>query len=456
MTDIAFRSVNPATEEGLESFPAHTPAGVEAILAAVTVAGKAWRARPVADRCALVRSVGSALRSKSAVYAAAITAEMGKPITEARDEVEKCAVTCDYYADHAEQFLANQPAPSDSRNSFISYAPLGTVLAVMPWNFPLWQVIRFAAPALCAGNTAILKHAASVTRCAFLLEELFASAGVPDVFRAVLIPNEGVGDLIADPRIAAITLTGSEAAGSAVASAAGRHLKKTVLELGGSDPFIVLDDADVEGAARTAVKARFLNCGQSCIAAKRFIVTQAVADAFEEALVAATRALRVGDPSREETQLGPLARDDLRTGVERQIRSSVSAGARVACGGERHGERGYFLQPTVLLDCTAGMTVMTEETFGPVAPVIRVADDRAAVAVANSSDFGLGGNIWTSDVERGVELAQALDCGGVFVNGMTHSDARLPFGGVKRSGYGRELHEYGIREFVNVKTIWRP
>jgi acyl-CoA reductase-like NAD-dependent aldehyde dehydrogenase len=329
------------------------------------------------------------------------------------------------------------------------------VLAVMPWNFPLWQVFRFAAPGLMAGNTAVLKHAANVSRCALDIEDVFRRAGFPDgVFRTLLIPGGAVSRVIEDARIRAVTLTGSDATGARVAATAGEHLKKTVLELGGSDAFVVLADADLEEAARVGAKARFQNCGQSCIAAKRFIVVEQVAAEYERLLVEQARALKLGDPRDEATQMGPMARSDLRDSLEDQVRRAVADGAQVATGGRRTGERGWYYEPTVLTGCSPQNTAFREETFGPVAAVMRVRDERHAVEVANDSPFGLGGNLWTRDVERGIALARQIDTGGVFVNGMTHSDARIPFGGVKRSGYGRELSSFGIREFVNVQTIW--
>ena len=401
--------------------------------------------------------VAELLRERRDPLASLITAEMGKTTAEARAEVEKCAFTCDWFAAHAAGFLADEPSPSDSPRSFVAFEPLGTVLAGMPWNYPLWQVFRFAAPGLCAGNCAVLKHASNVSGCALAIGDLFKDAGFPrGVFAVLLIPNDRVAAVIEDPRVAAVTLTGSTAAGRSVGAAAGRSLKPAVLELGGSDAFIVLDDADLEAAASAAAKARFQNAGQSCIAAKRFIVVDAVADDFEELLVAEARRVVVGDPLRESVTMGPLARGDLRETLERQLRDSVAAGARLRCGGGRLDGRGYFVTPAVLTGCTSEMPAFREETFGPLAAVMRVASADEALSQANNSDFGLGGNIWTRDEERGVALARRMDSGGVFINGMTHSDPRIPFGGVKDSGYGRELASFGIREFVNVKTIWRP
>jgi acyl-CoA reductase-like NAD-dependent aldehyde dehydrogenase len=449
-------SVNPATEERIATYQVHSESHVDAVLDAAMTRRPSWRATPIMDRCALMSRVAELLRERRDTLASLITAEMGKTIAEARAEVEKCAFTCDWFAEHAGEFLADAPSPSDSPRSFVAFEPLGTVLAGMPWNYPLWQVFRFAAPGLCAGNCAVLKHASNVSGCALAIGDLFEHAGYPrGVFAVLLIPNHRVAAVIEDARIAAVTLTGSTAAGRSVGAAAGRSLKPAVLELGGSDAFIVLDDADLEAAASTAAKARYQNAGQSCIAAKRFIVVDAVADDFEELLVAEARKVVVGDPLRESVTMGPLARGDLRDTLERQLRDSVAAGATLRCGGGRLDGHGYFITPVVLTGCTSEMPAFREETFGPLAAVMRVASADEALSAANNSAFGLGGNIWTRDEERGVALARRMDSGGVFVNGMTHSDPRIPFGGVKDSGYGRELASFGIREFVNVKTIWR-
>jgi acyl-CoA reductase-like NAD-dependent aldehyde dehydrogenase len=451
------RSVNPATEEPVATYPVHSEREVDEVLDAAIAAFPGWRATPVDERCALLVRVARLLRQGSEQLAQLVTAEMGKPIAEARAEVDKCAFSCEWFAEHAPGFLADQPSPSDSPRSFVAFEPLGVVFAGMPWNFPLWQVFRFAAPSLAAGNCAVLKHASSVSGCALAIAQLFESAGFPEgVFSVVLIPSERVGAVIEDPRIAAVTLTGSTAAGRSVAAAAGRSLKPAVLELGGSDAFVVLEDADIAAAASTAARARFQNAGQSCIAAKRFIVVEDVADEFEELLVAEARRVVVGDPLDASVTMGPLARSDLRDAIERQLTESIAAGATLRAGGTRPDGRGFFFTPAVLTGCTFEMSAFREETFGPLAAVMRVASADEAIAAANHSDFGLGGNIWTRDEERGVTLARQFHSGGVFVNGMTHSDPRLPFGGVKDSGYGRELSSFGIHEFVNVKTIWRP
>ncbi|HUY61402.1 MAG TPA: NAD-dependent succinate-semialdehyde dehydrogenase, partial [Candidatus Dormibacteraeota bacterium] len=432
------QSINPATGAVIEEFTPTAPAEVDTILAAVAAAQQRGRAASFAQRRAWMRGVAGQLRRHAERFAASMTAEMGKPVTDARAEIEKCAVTCEYYADHAERFLADEPAPSDSPHSFVAYEPLGIVLAVMPWNYPFWQVVRFAAPALMAGNAAVLKHASCVSRCALQLEEVFLAGGFPqDTFRTLLVPAAGVAQIIADPRVRAVTLTGSDVTGSQVAAVAGQHLKKTVLELGGSDAFIVLADADLEAAVRVGVRARFQNAGQSCIAAKRFLLVESVADEFEARFAAAARELIVGDPTDPETQMGPLARADLRDDLHQQVTASVAQGARVLAGGHPLDGPGSFYAPTVLAGVTPQMPAFREETFGPVAALTRVPDAAAAVALANDSAFGLGGNLWTADLEQGVALARQMDTGGVFINGMTHSDARIPFGGVKRSGYGR-------------------
>jgi acyl-CoA reductase-like NAD-dependent aldehyde dehydrogenase len=379
---------------------------------------------------------------------------MGKPIVEAEAEIEKCAWNCDYYAEHASAMLAPEQAPIGARESYVQFQPLGLVLAIMPWNFPFWQVVRFLAPALMAGNGAVLKHASNVPQCALAIEEACRLAGLPGgLFGTVLVPGSLTERLIVDPRIAAVTLTGSSVVGAQVASAAGKVLKKQVLELGGADPFIILRDADLDAAAQVATKARNQNTGQSCIAAKRFIVEESVADAFTEKFAAAVGALRVGDPMQRQTNVGPLARGDLRDDLASQVQRSVGQGARLVRGGAPTGERGYFYQPTVLDGVTDQMPAFREETFGPVAAVIRARDAEHAVELANDSEYGLSSNLWTRDIALAKELATRIEAGGVFVNGFTASDPRLPFGGVKHSGYGRELSHYGIKEFTNIQTV---
>ncbi|HVB21604.1 MAG TPA: NAD-dependent succinate-semialdehyde dehydrogenase [Ktedonobacteraceae bacterium] len=452
---MSIQTIQPATGEVLETFESYSAAQINEVLDEARNAFTRWRETTFAERGAILHKVAAHLREHKEELAATATEEMGKPIVEAEAEVEKCAWNCDFYADNAEKYLADEHVATNATDSYVSFQPLGVILALMPWNFPYWQVFRFAAPALMAGNTAVLKHASNVSRCALKIEQIFHESGLPHgAFRTVLIPGAETGPLIADRRIAAVTLTGSDAAGVAVASASGHALKKNVLELGGSDAFIVLEDADLDAAVQMAVRARYQNTGQSCIAAKRFIVVEAVADTFERKFVEAAAKLHVGDPFDRQTQVGPMARGDLRDALEQQVAASVKMGARVLLGGKPLEGDGYFYAPTILTDITPDMPVFNEETFGPVAAVIRARDADHAVELANNSDFGLGGNLWTGNIERGRALARRIESGGVFINGMTASDPRLPFGGIKRSGYGRELSSFGIREFVNIQTIW--
>ncbi len=452
---MSIQSINPATEEVLHTFEPYSLEQIDEALEQAHNAFLSWRETSFAERAAAIRRVAAYLRANKSELARIATLEMGKPIIESEAEVEKCAWNCDFYAENAEKFLANEMVATNAEESYVSFQPLGVVLALMPWNFPYWQVLRFAAPALMAGNTAVLKHASNVSMTALEIEHIFRECGFPEgVFRTVLVPGAETGKLIEDSRVAAITLTGSDPAGVAVASTAGRVLKKTVLELGGSDAFIVLADADLDGAAQTAARARFQNTGQSCIAAKRFIVVEEVAEEFERKFVEATAKLRVGDPLSRETQVGPMARSDLRDMLDQQVQASIKMGARVLLGGKPQDGKGCFYQPTILSNVTPDMPVFNEETFGPAAAVIRAHDTEHAIALANDSQFGLGGNLWTRDIEQARQIARRLASGGVFINGMTTSDPRLPFGGVKRSGYGRELSIFGIREFVNIQTVW--
>ncbi len=452
---MTIESINPATEEVLATFEPLGRDEIERALSEAVAAFGRWRRTPFGRRGDLLRRTASCLRQQVERLAGLITAEMGKPIVEAEAEIEKCAWNCDYYAENGEAFLAPKPVQTSAKESYVAFEPLGAILAIMPWNFPFWQVFRFAAPALMAGNAVILKHASNVPQCALAIEDVFRNAGSPPgIFQTLLIPGSAMQPLIEDVRVRGVTLTGSDDTGARVAEASGRALKKTVLELGGSDPFIVLDDADLRAAAETAVRARNQNTGQSCIAAKRFIVVERVADEFERLLTDGTAALRVGDPQERDTQVGPLARADLRDALQDQVERSLAAGARLATGGQRLQRRGYFYAPTVLTKVTPEMPVAREETFGPVAAVMRVGDSHEAVAIANDSHFGLGASLWTRDTSHGRELARELETGSVFINGMVVSDPRLPFGGVKRSGYGRELSDFGIREFVNIQTVW--
>jgi succinate-semialdehyde dehydrogenase/glutarate-semialdehyde dehydrogenase len=401
-----------------------------------------------------LQAAARTLRKQKTRLAALATREMGKTIVEAEAEIQKCAWNCDFYAEHASGFLSDEHVEMGLSHSFVAFEPLGVVLAIMPWNFPFWQVFRFAAPALMAGNGAILKHASNVPSCALAIEDVLRTAGLPEgLFRTVLVPGSQVEPLIADARIAAVTLTGSSEVGERVASAAGRSLKKQVLELGGSDPFIVLADADLEAAVTTAVRARNQNNGQSCIAAKRFIVEEQVADEFAARFAETVRALHVGDPMQRDTNIGPLARGDLRETLIEQVERSVAKGAQTLTGGQPLDGKGYFYAPTVLDGVREEMPAFREETFGPVAAVIRARDPQHAVRLANDTEYGLGAALWTRDVERGTQLARHIEAGNVFINGMVASDPRIPFGGIKRSGYGRELAVYGIKEFVNIQTI---
>lgn len=452
---MKLQSINPATESLIAEYETHSTDRVRATIVRAQEALASWRTETLARRCELLMEVARELRARQARCAATITAEMGKPVQQALAEVAKTAITCEYYARNASRFLANSPIASDAAESYVRYDPLGVVLAIMPWNFPFWQVFRCAAPALVAGNVVLLKHASNVPGCALAIEELFAGAGFPPgVFGTLLIDSDQARQVIADDAIAAISLTGSDAAGTAVATHAGAQLKKCVLELGGSDAFIVLADADVALAARQAVAARCQNAGQSCIAAKRFIVEAAVAEQFTDEMIAHVARLKVGDPTDPATDVGPLARADLRDELHALVRRSVEAGARVRAGGEIPAGRGFFYPPTILDRVDRRMPVFAEETFGPVAPVVSARDADEAIAIANDSRFGLGASIWTRDVPRGAALAGEIEAGSVFVNEVVKSDPRLPFGGVKRSGYGRELAEFGIREFVNVKSVW--
>ena len=452
---MSLQSVNPATGAVLETFEETSPTELDRIIARADAASREWRVLPVAARAERLRAAGRILCERKDAYARTMALEMGKPLAQGVAEAEKCAWVCDYYADQAAAMLADQPRHTDATRSYVRFEAIGPVLAIMPWNFPFWQVFRFAAPALAAGNAGILKHAPNVSRCALEIEQAFRDAGLPDgLFRSVFLSNEAAAGVIADPRVRAVTLTGSDRAGSQVAERAGRHLKKTVLELGGSDPFIVLEDADLARAAQIAAEARLQNSGQSCIAAKRFIVVEPIAQDFIERFTAEMGARRVGDPLDPAISIGPQARLDLRENLHRQVRESVQRGAQVVLGGQLPGGPGAFYPPTVLTAVQPGMPAFDEETFGPVAAVVRAKDEADAIRIANGSQYGLGASVWTADRARGERVARAIEAGSVFVNALVKSDPRLPFGGVKRSGFGRELSEYGLREFVNIKTVW--
>jgi len=451
---MTIESRNPTTGELIQRLTPHDDTHIAGILQRVHAAAVGWAATPVAGRVSCLAHAGQWLRDRRDRLAALITEEMGKPVREARSEIEKCAWGCDYYASQAAPFLADEVIASDAGRSLVAYPPLGTLLAIMPWNFPFWQLFRAAIPALAAGNTVLLKHASNVPRCALAIEEIFRETFPPDVLRTLLIGPEQVEALIGDPHIHGVTLTGSESAGRRVAAAAGRSLKKSVLELGGSDAFVVLADADLELAVAGAVASRFQNAGQSCIAAKRMILVPEVADAFVDRLRVKLGELRMGDPQRDDTDLGPMARADLRDALHKQVLASIQQGARPRLGCELAGGPGYFYPPSLLDHVRPGMPAHDEELFGPVAAIFRARDEADALQLANRHRYGLGGSIWTRDVDRGEAFARSLQCGQAFVNGVVKSDPRLPFGGIKASGYGRELSLHGIREFVNAKTLW--
>jgi len=449
------QSINPANGEKLKEFPTWDEATLERALAATAAATPGWQATTFAERAKILRAAAAELRANNDRYARLITLEMGKLLREAKAEIEKCALGCDFYAENAEEFLSDESIATDATKSYVAYQPLGTVLAIMPWNFPFWQVFRFAATALMAGNTAVLKHASNVPQCALAIEEIFHKAGLPkDVFRTLLITSKQVERVIADRRIHAVTLTGSDIAGRHVARAAGANLKKCVLELGGSDAFVVLDDADLGATAAGGCLGRMQNAGQSCIAAKRFILVDAIADEFLARFKEVLEALRPGDPMKEETTLAPLARADLRDELHQQIQDSIAAGAQPLLGCKPLPGPGAYYAASILDQVRPGMRAYDEEFFGPVAIVLRARDEADALRIANDSRFGLGASVWTGDPKRGEKFARQLNAGSCFVNGIVKSDPRLPFGGVKDSGYGRELSVHGIREFVNIKTVW--
>ncbi len=453
---MSFTAVNPTTGETIREYPTMSGSDADRILSRVVSAQRDWRETGFEERAALMGRAGEILRERSRELAELMTREMGKPVAGAEAEAEKCAWVCDYYAEGAADFLADQPVETDASKSFVTFRPLGAVLAIMPWNFPFWQVFRFAAPNLMAGNAGVLKHAPNVPGCALAIEEIFQEAGFPeDLFRTLLVDLDTTGAVIDDDRIAAVTLTGSVGAGKAVASRAGGLVKKTVLELGGSDPYVVLEDADLEAAVEACVTSRLINSGQSCIAAKRFIVVDALADTFTEEVVERMSAAVMGDPMEEETEVGPQAREDLRVQLHRQVRESIEAGAECLLGGTVPGGAGFFYPPTVLAGVDEGMAAYHEELFGPVASILAVEDEDEALRVANDTGYGLGAAVFTADRERGERIAaEGLEAGCCFVNAFVRSDPRLPFGGIKESGYGRELSPFGIREFVNVKTVW--
>lgn len=452
---MPYVSLDPTTNQVLQTYTSWDAKHLAEALEKASTAQQSWAQTPFSRRAEVLRDVAIQLRVHRDQYAALITQEMGKLLREARAEVEKCASGCDFYAQNAEEYLRVEPVKTDAGKSYIAYYPLGVVLAVMPWNFPFWQVFRAAAPALMAGNAVVLKHASNVPQCALALEAIFSAGGLPPgLFTTLMIEADQVQDVIASHAVQAVTLTGSEAAGRKVAACAGQHLKKCVLELGGSDPFIVLRDADLEFTANMAVESRFLNCGQSCIAAKRFILVPEIADAFLQAFRSKVEALKLGDPTQDDTQIGPMARLDLRETLHHQVTDSIAQGAVALTGCKPVERNGYFYQASILDRVTDKMRAYHEELFGPVALVIRAASEEDALQIANQTRYGLGSSIWSQDVERAEQLAARIQAGCTFINGMVKSDPRLPFGGVKASGFGRELSQQGIREFVNAKSVW--
>ena len=448
-------SVNPATNETLATFEPFSHYEIETRLDRAVAAFHVNRARSFEERARLMRRAAECLDERKGEYGKLMTLEMGKPIKAAIAEIEKCALTCRYYADHAASYLADEPVKTDAQETYIRYEPMGAVLAVMPWNFPFWQVFRFAAPALMAGNVALLKHASNVPQSALAIEKVLRDAGFDHAeFQTLLISSDQVAAILDDERVRAATLTGSEPAGASVASIAAKQIKKSVLELGGSDPFIVMPSASLDDAVKTGIKARIVNNGQSCIAAKRFIVHESIADEYEKRFVEAMNALRVGDPLDESTDVGPLAMPQIVSDLEKQVQASIDAGATLLTGGKRIGDRGNYFAPTVLTNLALDAPASHEETFGPVASMFRVRDVDEAITVGNATTFGLGSSVWTNDRAEADQLIRGIESGQVFVNAMVASDPRVPFGGVKHSGFGRELGVYGIREFVNVKTVW--
>ena len=450
-----FESINPATGHLIKQYPAMTAAMLAAALEDARSAARAWARVDVSVRASMLERLATLLEANQQSLVRLIVQEVGKPLAEARAEIDKCALLCRYYATHAADFLASESVETAAQDSQVSHQPLGVVLGIMPWNFPFWQVFRFAVPVLTAGNAALLKHAPNVCGCALAIEALFLEAGYPEgVLRALLIEVDRVESVIQHDAVQGVALTGSERAGAAVAAMAGRAIKKTVLELGGSDPYLICEDADLDVAAVKCVQSRLNNCGQTCISAKRLLVYESVLEPFTQKLVAEIAKRRMGDPQDETTNLGPMARADLRTNLQRQVDASVAAGAHCVLGGNVPEGPGFFYPPTVLTQVRPGMPAFDEEVFGPVVAIIAVQDDADAIGLANQSAYGLGAAVFTQDIERAKRLAHQLECGACFINDFVKSDPRLPFGGIKRSGYGREMSAIGIREFVNVKTIY--
>lgn len=451
---MRFFTINPVDNKVVKKIATMRDHAVEECLKNACREFDLWKNTPIVSRCRHLKSVAEALLSEKKRYADLITLEMGKPVREALAEIEKCALVCEFYAEKAVHWLEDEKTPSDAANSYVSYEPLGVVLGIMPWNFPFWQVFRFAVPALAAGNVVLLKHAPNVPQCALAIEELFKKTLPGNCLQALLINERKTRRLLEHPAVKMVSLTGSDRAGSEIASLAGKYIKRSVMELGGSDPFIVLDDANLKSAVAMAVKSRMQNAGQSCIAAKRFIVASEVKEQFIEMLAEQISKLKIGNPADEATDVGPMAREDLARAVVRQINQSVRRGAKIVAGGNRPPWKGAFVNPTLLVDVKPGMPAFDEEVFGPVASVITAKDTEDAICLANKTVYGLGAAIWSEDLEKAARLARRINAGSVFINGMVKSDPRLPFGGVKRSGFGRELSYHGLREFTNVKTVW--
>lgn len=452
---MAIRSINPSTKKVEKVFEEYSLEVVFNLIDDIDNAFQYWKETSFDERSILMKNVAKILKENKREFAKIAVTEMGKPITQAISEIEKCAWVCEFYSENAEDFLQKEMIQTDASESYIQFDPLGIIFAIMPWNFPYWQIFRFAAPALMAGNACLLKHASNVPMCALKIEEIFKEAQFPqNLFRTILIGSTEVEEIINHPKVKAVTLTGSEYAGRQVARYCGKLLKKSVMELGGSDPFIILEDADIDLAVKTGINARLINNGQSCIAAKRFIVVEKVYDEFEKKFVDLMSKVKVGNPMEETTELGPIAREDLLIELENQIENSVENGAVILCGGKRINSEGLFFEPTVLANVRKGMPAYEEEIFGPVASLIKVKDDKEAIEIANDTKFGLGASLWTNNIEKAKKFAGQIEAGSVFINGMVKSDPRLPFGGVKNSGYGRELSHYGIKEFVNIKTVW--
>ena len=455
MQSSGFTTVNPSTGEEIETFSFYNAAEIEEVLVRAEKSFQSFRKLPVYHRAELLSDLAETLRKNKTQLAKVITTEMGKIISEAEAEVEKCAWEAEWYAEHGPQMLADAPAPTGAVNAYVSYLPLGPILAIMPWNFPIWQLTRMALPTMLAGNVVLVKHSHNTQRSSLEFERVVQEAGFPEgVFQNLILKTEDIVDVINDPRVQGASVTGSVRAGSAVASEAGKVIKKTVMELGGSDAFIVCADADIPKAVEAGIRGRFHNAGQVCLAAKRFILLDKIADEFESLFVGKAKSIRVGDPTHPATQMGPMARVDLRDSLHKQVEGSIAKGAQVLCGGKPVSGKGAFYTPTVLSGVTEGMPAFDDETFGPVAAITRVPDLDAAVKAANANQFGLSGNLWTKDVELARKVARDLYTGGVFINGVTASDPRVPVGGVKNSGYGRELSHFGLHAFVNPQTVW--